>query len=270
MKFKVNADCRMCGGNVHHEVELDGDALSWFREQLEVAGVAPISVDHGDHVMVVYLDKRGCARSSYTYPVVKEAIAGEKWIQIQGAAVPSDADVLFANWREKKYCTPRWSTDTPPEFVLSYAETARVASLEGREFWVLASGDNRMVVAKAVGWQRNLFQMMQEMLSQATLAEPNILASPAAQAVLASAASNPFMYNLNSASIFVDLRRRVRASRALKLLNGRIEADLYALLESLERYDTLGECLLSATPKQIALLARNYRSLRNTGVISVV
>ncbi|MEM2331128.1 MAG: hypothetical protein QXL59_09905, partial [Candidatus Jordarchaeales archaeon] len=143
-------------------------------------------------------------------------------------------------------------------------------SLEGREFWVLASGDNRMVVAKAVGWQRNLFQMMQEMLSQATLAEPNILASPAAQAVLASAASNPFMYNLNSASIFVDLRRRVRASRALKLLNGRIEADLYALLESLERYDTLGECLLSATPKQIALLARNYRSLRNTGVISVV
>ncbi|MBS7288444.1 MAG: hypothetical protein KIH01_06790 [Candidatus Freyarchaeota archaeon] len=270
MKFKVSADCQMCGGNVYHEVELEGDSLSWFNEQLEVAGVAPISIDHGNHVMVVYLDKRGCARSSYTYPIVKEEIVSERWTQIQGVPIQSEADLIFANWKEKKYCILRWNIDTSPEAVLAHAETAKVVSLEGHEFWVLASGDNRMIVAKMVGWQRNLFQMMHEMLSQATLVEPNILVNPAVQAVLASVASNPFMYTSNSSSIFADLKRKVRATRALMLLNGRVGSELITFLECLEHYDTLEECILSASAKQIALLVKNYRSLRNMGVIIVM
>lgn len=256
-------------GSVFHEVELDGDALSWFKEQLEAAGVAPISVDHGDHIMVVYLDDRGYARSSYTYPIVKRKIATEQWMELQGMYIPSAVDVIFANWKERMYCTPRWSVSTSPETVLAHADVARIVSLEGHEFWVLASGDNRMIVVKSVGWQRSLFQLLQEVFAQATLAEPNILGSLEVQSVLAAIASNPLIHTSNSASIFSDLKKRARATRALRLLNGKIEPDLYSLLETLENYDTLGECILSASPRQVALLVRSYRSLRNTGVIAV-
>ncbi len=267
LKFKIRAECQLCGNNVYHEVELDGDALSWFKEQLEATGVAPISVDHGDHVLVVYLDGRGYARSSYTYPIVKKKIVAEQWMELQGTRVPSAVDVIFANWKKKMYCVPRWSVDTIPENVLAHAEVARIVSFEGHEFWVLASGDNRMIIVKAIGWHRGFFQLLQEILAQATLAEPNIVGSPEAQTVLAAIASDPFMHTLNSASIFSDLKRKARATRALRLLNGKLEPDLYYLLENLENYDTLGECILSASSRQVAFLAKNYRSLRNTGVI---
>jgi len=270
LKFKVNAKCSMCGENVHHEVELEGDTLSWFREQLEVTGIAPISVDHGDHVMVVYLDKHGYARSSYTYPIMREEVAGEQWTEIQASLIKCEADVIFANWKEKKYCVPHWSIDFPHEKVLPQAEAAKIVSLEGREFWVLASGDNRMIIAKRVGWQRSLFQMMQEMLSQATLVEPDIVMRPAVQAILASIVSSPFTHTSNSSSIFADLRKKVRATRALKLLNDRIAPELVSLLEKLESYDSLEECLFSADVRQISLLIKNYRSLRNMGVIAIV
>ncbi|MEM2713349.1 MAG: hypothetical protein QXX18_10015, partial [Candidatus Jordarchaeales archaeon] len=73
-------------------------------------------------------------------------------------------------------------------------------------------------------------------------------------------------------TIFEDLERRVtltRAFKALPMLKVGIEQELISFLEKLQNYETLEEAILSATPTQIAFLAKHYRTLKNTGIIKV-
>nr|HDO80678.1 hypothetical protein [Candidatus Bathyarchaeota archaeon] len=270
MKLKVKASCNVCG-DVYHEVDLEGERLSWFNDQLKKSGVAPVSWDHGDHILVVYVDKRGSARASYTYPVVKTRLTKQNWRRVKAKAlVDSNVNMLFANWNNKLYCDSYWRLATEPEEVLPHADTARIASLDGREFWILSSGANRMIIARMLGWHRDFFQAMQELLTQATLAEPDIVGNPVVQAVLASIASTPFFYTSNSASVFSDLNKRVKATRAALLAKHSLNGELALLIDSLNSHGTLKDALLSATPRQISLLVKYYRTLKNTGVLKAV
>ncbi|MEM3512001.1 MAG: hypothetical protein QXY80_05075 [Candidatus Jordarchaeales archaeon] len=273
VRLKINVECKQCGGNVTHEVELEGDVLSWFQGQLSAAGVAPLSLDHGDHVLIVYVDARGNARASYAYPVVKKKVEGGGWVDVGGVALmETNVSVLFADWAERVYCSAYWRGGVSPVDVLPHADVAKFVSVGGREFWVLAAQSSRMIVAKGVGWSRGFFQSLQEFFSQATRAEPKIVRSATVQAILVSIASNPSFYTPNSASIFTDLEKRVvltRAAKALFAVEHGFESEFLAFLNKLQSYGTLGEAVLSSTPTQIALLAKYYRTLKNTGVIKV-
>ncbi|MEM3869186.1 MAG: hypothetical protein QXW47_10375 [Candidatus Jordarchaeales archaeon] len=272
MRFKVNVECKQCG-NVRHEVELEGDVLSWFQGQLSAAGVAPLSLDHGDHVLIVYVDARGNARASYAYPVVKKKVEGGGWVDVGGVALmETNVSVLFADWAERVYCSAYWRGGVSPVDVLPHADVAKFVSVGGREFWVLAAQSSRMIVAKGVGWSRGFFQSLQEFFSQAVKVEPGIVRSAIIQAILVSIASNPNAYTPSSVTIFEDLERKVtltRAFKALPMLKVGIEQELISFLEKLQNYETLEEAILSATPTQIAFLAKHYRTLKNTGIIKV-
>ncbi|MEM2157300.1 MAG: hypothetical protein QXQ05_12120 [Candidatus Jordarchaeales archaeon] len=273
MRLKINVECKQCGGNVTHEVELEGDVLSWFQGQLSAAGVAPLSLDHGDHVLIVYVDARGNARASYAYPVVKKKVEGGGWVDVGGVALMEpEISVLFADWAERVYCSAYWRGGVSPVDVLPHADVAKFVSVGGREFWVLAAQSSRMIVAKGVGWSRGFFQSLQEFFSQAVKVEPGIVRSAIIQAILVSIASNPNAYTPSSVTIFEDLERRVtltRAFKALPMLKVGIEQELISFLEKLQNYETLEEAILSATPTQIAFLAKHYRTLKNTGIIKV-
>ncbi|MEM3466960.1 MAG: hypothetical protein QW566_10860 [Candidatus Jordarchaeales archaeon] len=273
MRLKINVECKQCGGNVTHEVELEGDVLSWFQGQLSAAGVAPLSLDHGDHVLIVYVDARGNARASYAYPVVKKKVEGGGWVDVGGVALMEpEISVLFADWAERVYCSAYWRGGVSPVDVLPHADVAKFVSVGGREFWVLAAQSSRMIVAKGVGWSRGFFQSLQEFFSQAVKVEPGIVRSAIIQAILVSIASNPNAYTPSSVTIFEDLERKVtltRAFKALPMLKVGIEQELISFLEKLQNYETLEEAILSATPTQIAFLAKHYRTLKNTGIIKV-
>ncbi|MEM2778990.1 MAG: hypothetical protein QXH00_09920, partial [Candidatus Jordarchaeales archaeon] len=227
----------------------------------------------GDHVLIVYVDARGNARASYAYPVVKKKVEGGGWVDVGGVALmETNVSVLFADWAERVYCSAYWRGGVSPVDVLPHADVAKFVSVGGREFWVLAAQSSRMIVAKGVGWSRGFFQSLQEFFSQAVKVEPGIVRSAIIQAILVSIASNPNAYTPSSVTIFEDLERRVtltRAFKALPMLKVGIEQELISFLEKLQNYETLEEAILSATPTQIAFLAKHYRTLKNTGIIKV-
>ncbi|MEM1718004.1 MAG: hypothetical protein QXF49_01470 [Thermosphaera sp.] len=273
MRFKINAECRYCGGTISHEVELEGEVLSWFKSQLNVAGVAPVSIDHGDHIFIVYVDAHGRARASYAYPVVSKKVEGEKWTPVGGVALmETNVNVLFADYDEKTYCASYWKENLDPGEILPYADETKFVSLEGREFWIFAAQSNRMIVAREVGWSRGFFQSLQEFFSQASHVEPKIVRSATIQAILVSVVSNPSSYTPNSSTIFADLEKKVVLTRAARMLfagEHGFERELLSFLNELQNYNTLGEAILSSTPSQVALLVKYYRTLKNTGVIKV-
>ncbi|MBS7288030.1 MAG: hypothetical protein KIH01_04605 [Candidatus Freyarchaeota archaeon] len=204
---------------------------------------------------------------------MKGGVRVRGWTSVSGVAFPeSHASVPFADWNEKVYCPAYWRGEAPPEDVLSLAESSRFLTLAGREFWVLASQSNRMVVARELGWGRGFFQVLQELLAQAARVEPKIVWSPTTQAILVSVASNPAVCTPSTSTPFMDLDRRITVTRAVRnisLLEHGFGPELITFLQNIGNYGSLREAILSATPNQVALLAKHYRTLKNTGFIKV-
>jgi len=273
LRFRGIVECVLCGSFFEFDVTAEGDSFRWFIEQLKAVGFAPLSFDHGDHVLIVYFDCDGHVMSSYVYPVVKGGVGVRGWTDIGGIAfLDSHVNMLFADWDEKVYCSAYWRGEIPPEEVLPLAESSRFITLAGRELWVLASQSNRMVVAREIGWNRGFFQVLQELLSQAARVEPKIVRSPTVQAILVSVASNPAACTPSASTLFMDLDKKVittRAAKNLPFMERGFEPELVKFLENIGSYASLREAILSADPLQVALIARHYRTLKNTGFIKV-
>ncbi len=72
--------------------------------------------------------------------------------------------------------------------------------------------------------------------------------------------------------LFTDLEKKVTTTRAVKnlpFLENEFRLELVNFLENICDYESLKEAILSATPLQVALIAKHYRTLKNTGFIKV-
>ncbi|MHA1607091.1 MAG: hypothetical protein ACTSWP_06070 [Candidatus Freyarchaeota archaeon] len=272
VKVAFLAECPICKRTLKHEVELEGERLEAFEEAVSRVGVAPLSFNHGDHILIVYVDRYMAARASYAHPIQEAhaAALAEEWTRVSVAPVEeAKNNVIFLNYDKKRYCDSYWRMDIPAANVISNVERGgAIFRFDDVEVWALSFRGNRLVVAREANWQGEYLEYISKFLNgfEGVDAAEDRLFHHLTLAVLSDV--KVLAAAMDASRIVSDRWRRMRVLMApLEAFPEDVKERLKPILVELSRGATVEEALLKASLEQKASFVANYRMLRNLRIL---
>lgn len=265
--------CPACDDSYNYKVFIDKEKYRLLQE--EAGGVTSFFFDHGNHLLEVSLNGKGDVVEVRAVPWVQAPEGAAVWRRESPyfPVLSSSFDALFINRRRRVYCDINWRDDALS--FLPLAEGGRTAKyiVDGREYWVLAYGDNVVVVKRSELWKDEVFNRLAALVRE--FRGGNVSADPAFQriflSVLEASADDPYIA-LDAARLIGDLGKTISINLDLIMLSPvPFGGELVELLSSVD-YETATDFLvLSASGiRELVKLLKTYRLLKNLNIIKVV
>ncbi|MBS7288270.1 MAG: hypothetical protein KIH01_05885 [Candidatus Freyarchaeota archaeon] len=266
--------CPACNESYNYKVFIDKEKYRLLQEK-EVGGVVSFFFDHRSHLLEVSLNGKGDVVEVKAVPWMQAPEGVTVWRRETPyfPVLSSSFDALFINRRRRVYCDVNWRDDALSFIPL--AEGGRTAKyiVDGREYWVLAHGDNVVVVKRSELWRDEVFNRLAVLVRE--FRGSNVSADPAFQriflSVLEASADDPYIA-LDATRLVGDLGKTVSINLDLVMLSPvPFGGELVELLSSVDYEAAVDFLVLSASGiREMVKLLKTYRLLKNLNIIKVV